>query len=121
MTPCPSCGGPLERVAYAGGALNREQWSAVRAGDWCCERCPEEVGTAGRARTGYAYFWDHDVATPERLEGAREAMSHFLLWVYLEAWVCRNERFSSGPDLSSRERMLTVAIEIGLLRLEWPR
>jgi hypothetical protein len=59
---CPKCGGAVKPVTQGeSSALNSEQFDAVRAGDWYCERCPQEAGTAGKARTGFAYFWDADV------------------------------------------------------------
>jgi hypothetical protein len=49
-----------------------------------------------------------------------EVMSRFLVWVYLEACVVKQANGEPVP-ISSRERMLTLAIEIGLLRLDWRR
>jgi hypothetical protein len=126
MTPCPVCGGPLERVTYSVGYLNRDQWESTRAGDWCCESCPETVGSAGRARTGYAYFWDRDVVTPERFAGGAEAMFRFLVWVWCEGTATQRDAWwvQGGEESEAhfeRREAFTEAIERGSLRLDWRR
>jgi hypothetical protein len=57
---CPECGKALRPVHYTGGYLNRDQWEAVRAGDWFCESCK---GT--RSGSGYRYFWNGELVTVE--------------------------------------------------------
>lgn len=56
---CPTCGRPLVEVRYPGGALNREQWASIRAGDWWCETCPDN----GRGRSG-SYWWTRELTPP---------------------------------------------------------
>ena len=59
MPQCPICKGPLKEVLYPSGSmLNREQFQAIRAGDFYCESCK---GT--EAASGYKYFWKKDLAT----------------------------------------------------------
>lgn len=65
---CPTCGGPLHEVLYPGGALNREQWASVRAGDWWCATCPDN----GRGRSG-AYWWAHELQAIADLRAAVDA------------------------------------------------
>jgi hypothetical protein len=55
---CPDCNSALQRVRQDEySMLNSEQFDAVKAGDWFCTRCPSD----GKARTGYRYFWNHDL------------------------------------------------------------
>ena len=62
MIKCPNCGGELGRVNRPfDSLLNDDQFDAIRAGDWYCTQCPEDIGTAHKAKSGYAYFWDKDV------------------------------------------------------------
>jgi hypothetical protein len=58
---CPNCKGILKKVAQTKLWLNDDQFDAVKAGDYYCEVCPEEKGTADKARTKYAYFWEKDI------------------------------------------------------------
>jgi len=58
---CPSCKGSLKVVRQNKFHLNSDQFDAIRAGDYYCKVCPEEVGTAKKANTGYAYFWASQV------------------------------------------------------------
>jgi hypothetical protein len=52
---CPQCGELLFPVAYRGGALNEEQFMAVRAGDYYCKTCK-----GIEAATGFKYFWERE-------------------------------------------------------------
>lgn len=55
---CPSCGAPLYRVRQSSGSyLNADQFDAVRAGDWYCDKCS---GTRGAS--GYRYYWNSEIA-----------------------------------------------------------
>lgn len=57
--PCPTCGTPLNEVRYnSDSMLNRDQWESQIAGNWFCRTCPGN----GRGSSGYAYYWDHEVA-----------------------------------------------------------
>lgn len=61
---CPKCGGVLYEVRYPEGCmLNRDQFDAVRAGDWYCMICKGK-----QAASGYLYFWDLDL---RQIGGAR--------------------------------------------------
>lgn len=55
---CPQCHGPLERVSYPGGYLNRDQWESNRAGDYVCRTCPGEGHTS---RHGWCYWWESEL------------------------------------------------------------
>lgn len=58
---CPDCGNELEQVTYQAGCLyNREQFDAVRAGDWYCTTCPSNH----RGNTQYRYFWNRELSVP---------------------------------------------------------
>jgi hypothetical protein len=55
---CPQCGACLREVCYPEGSmLNREQFDAVRAGDYYCTNCK---GT--EARTGWKYWWKREIS-----------------------------------------------------------
>lgn len=66
MSPlCPQCSNPLGEVRYPSDCyLNRDQWEAQIAGNWYCTHCPGN----GRGGSGYAYFWDREVAAPAKGE-----------------------------------------------------
>lgn len=53
---CPGCSGPLEAIEYPGGALNREQWASIRAGDFACRTCPERPDPARQSNAGLCYW-----------------------------------------------------------------
>lgn len=37
---CPACGSPMEKILQPSESpLNRDQWDAVRCGDWYCDFC----------------------------------------------------------------------------------
>jgi hypothetical protein len=59
---CPQCSGTLEVVAYPGGMLNFEQWSANRAGDYVCRKCPDNGRAASKQ---HAYFWAREAVYTE--------------------------------------------------------
>lgn len=57
---CPGCGGTLRSVTQdAGSPLNADQFDAVRAGDWWCEKCPPSPTQEGR--TNVRYWWNRDL------------------------------------------------------------
>jgi hypothetical protein len=62
VTLCPNCGRRVEPVTQSISCLNSDQFDAVKAGDWYCTACPEDVGTAKKSISGFAYFWDKDIA-----------------------------------------------------------
>lgn len=66
---CPNCNRPVHPVTQSNSYLNSDQFDAIRAGDYYCESCPEEAGTAKKSPSGYAYFWERDIegAVEERL------------------------------------------------------
>lgn len=55
---CPRCEKELEKVTYPGGALNEDQWDAVKAGDYRCLACPDN-GRANKPKG--AYWWENEV------------------------------------------------------------
>jgi len=57
ITRCDKCGGLLDLVRQERGYLNREQFDAVKAGDWYCATCPGDRGGTGRR-----YFWESELA-----------------------------------------------------------
>jgi len=62
---CPGCRGNLKRVIQAEPQfLNPEQYDAIKAGDWYCDKCPASVGTSEKqpSTSAYAYFWDKDIS-----------------------------------------------------------
>jgi hypothetical protein len=59
---CPNCNGSARPVTQSNSYLNSDQFDAIRAGDYYCETCPEEAGTAKKSQSGYAYFWERDIA-----------------------------------------------------------
>ena len=53
MEQCPKCNGPLKEVTYQSNSmLNRDQFDAVRAGDFYCTSCK-----GSESSSGYKYFW----------------------------------------------------------------
>lgn len=55
---CPQCSGPLKRVRQSpGSALNKDQFNAVKAGDWYCEACPDN----DRGRAGLCYWREREL------------------------------------------------------------
>jgi hypothetical protein len=54
---CPQCRKPLARVSPDSGMLNREQFDAIKAGDWYCNTCPAN----GRGKLPHCYWWDREV------------------------------------------------------------
>ena len=53
MEQCPKCNGPLKEVTYQSNSmLNRDQFDAVRAGDFYCTSCK-----GSKSSSGYKYFW----------------------------------------------------------------
>lgn len=59
---CPLCGGVLREVFYNPcSLLNRDQWQALRAGDFCCDTCPGDESWNGKK-----YFWRRELAPSER-------------------------------------------------------
>ena len=60
---CPQCGSDLDSVEQSPPRfLNREQFDAVKKGDWFCVHHGENV-----------YFWDRDVLLPDRRRRNRRA------------------------------------------------
>ena len=53
---CPRCGQSLKPVEQESGALNDDQFDAIKAGDWYCEHCK-----GSRGKTGYRYYWDREL------------------------------------------------------------
>jgi hypothetical protein len=55
---CPQCHGPLVEIRYpADSYLNRDQWESQIAGNWLCEKCPDN----GRANNKKCYWWTREV------------------------------------------------------------
>lgn len=48
--PCPECGEAMNVVRDTGGYLNRDQFDAIKAGDWFCKR-----------HEAIVYAWDSSV------------------------------------------------------------
>lgn len=66
MKRCPSCGGLLKPVPPSNW-MNAEQWDAVKAGDYFCERCPSN----DRGRGRFAYFWASEIEDSDRVQCER--------------------------------------------------
>ena len=67
---CPRCSGDLELVTQGEHSyLSRDQFDAVKCGDWWCERCPPEAGNGRVSKIGGAYFFDEDLDAVERAVG----------------------------------------------------
>lgn len=63
MKTCPQCGRELERVRQSENSpLNRDQFDAVKAGDWYCLACPSN----DRGNLPYSYFWDYELEAFEK-------------------------------------------------------
>lgn len=63
---CPECGTNLEPITHPSGSmLNFEQWSADRAGDYCCPnlKCPgiAKINPANLAKNGLRCFWKRNL------------------------------------------------------------
>ncbi len=55
---CPQCHGPLVEIRYPSDSyLNRDQWESQLAGNWLCEKCPDN----GRAKNKKCYWWTREV------------------------------------------------------------
>lgn len=80
---CPQCDGPLVRVVQGSGYLNRDQFDAVKAGDWYCTRCPDN----GRGQSGLCYWSDNEVVKPDEpksvdVDEAMKGWSYALSWCW---------------------------------------
>ncbi len=54
---CPSCGGKVESVGRGPGWMSRDQWDAVKAGDYyCADGCTDQS-----TRSGKRYFTTAEV------------------------------------------------------------
>lgn len=59
---CPQCGGPLVRVRQSSGSVwSGDQFDANRAGDYFCEKCPDNQ----RGKSGLCYWWDRELPAVE--------------------------------------------------------
>lgn len=55
---CPQCGGKLEEVRQSRGSpLNKDQFDAVKAGDFFCQKCPSN----DRGNSPNCYWWVHEL------------------------------------------------------------
>lgn len=61
MKRCPACNGPLREVPRHNPWLNDDQYAAVKAGDWCCDRCPSNH----RSLLPGCYWKDHEIEEVE--------------------------------------------------------
>lgn len=68
---CPQCGNDLERVRNTGGWMTRDQFDAVKAGDWYCETCPDN----GRGNSGLCYWFASELEAHNRKQC--EAITRF--------------------------------------------
>jgi hypothetical protein len=57
MKKCPKCGKELVEITYPfNSMLNEEQFDAVKAGDYYCEKCQ-----ASTLPNGCSYFWESEL------------------------------------------------------------
>jgi len=55
---CPQCGSPLQPVLQSPNSpLNRDQFDAVKAGDYYCETCPDN----DRGKKLLCYWWEREL------------------------------------------------------------
>lgn len=59
---CPDCQQPLKIVRQTGEKLyNDDQFDAIKAGDYYCEKCPSN----GRGNQPLKYWWAHEIDTSD--------------------------------------------------------